>query len=274
MRFRAFVPFLAAIAISTSSMSVAIAADDPVVAIVNGHKILKSELMAARENLPEEYRLVPMEQIFPVLLSSLVDSRLVAVDAKSRKLDKEAGYKERLEQISVQVLERYAVRQAIEAAVTDDKLRTEYQNRVSGGGDKEVSARPILVKPNDEAMAIIKELDGGADFAELAKTKSTGPSGPRGGDLGYFAKGQMVPQFETAAFALEKGAYTKEPVQTQFGFHVIKVEDSRETTPPTFEESVDEIRNDMAQAAAAQYIEGLRGAAKIERFNIDGSKQN
>lgn len=123
-------------------------------------------------------------------------------------------------------------------------------------------------------MAIIKELDGGADFAELAKTKSTGPSGPRGGDLGYFAKGQMVPQFETAAFALEKGAYTKEPVQTQFGFHVIKVEDSRETTPPTFEESVDEIRNDMAQAAAAQYIEGLRGAAKIERFNIDGSKQN
>ena len=91
MRFRAFVPFLAAIAISTSSMSVAIAADDPVVAIVNGHKILKSELMAARENLPEEYRPVPMEQIFPVLLSSLVDSRLVAVDAKSRKLDKEAG---------------------------------------------------------------------------------------------------------------------------------------------------------------------------------------
>lgn len=274
MRFRAFVPFLAAIAISTSSMSVAIAADDPVVAIVNGHKILKSELMAARENLPEEYRPVPMEQIFPVLLSSLVDSRLVAVDAKSRKLDKEAGYKERLEQISVQVLERYAVRQAIEAAVTDDKLRTEYQNRVSGGGDKEVSARHILVKTNDEAMAIIKELDGGADFAELAKTKSTGPSGPRGGDLGYFAKGQMVPQFETAAFALEKGAYTKEPVQTQFGFHVIKVEDSRETKPPTFEESVDEIRNDMAQAAAAQYIEGLRGAAKIERFNIDGSKQN
>ena len=274
MRFRAFVPFLAAIAISTSSMSVAIAADDPVVAIVNGHKILKSELMAARENLPEEYRPVPMEQIFPVLLSSLVDSRLVAVDAKSRKLDKEAGYKERLEQISVQVLERYAVRQAIEAAVTDDKLRTEYQNRVSGGGDKEVTASHILVKTNDEAMAIIKELDGGADFAELAKTKSTGPSGPRGGDLGYFAKGQMVPQFETAAFALEKGAYTKEPVQTQFGFHVIKVEDSRETTPPTFEESVDEIRNDMAQAAAAQYIEGLRGAAKIERFNIDGSKQN
>lgn len=274
MRLRVFVPFLAAIVISASTMSVAIAEDDPVVAIVNGQKIMKSELMAARENLPEEYRPVPLEQIFPVLLSSLVDSKLVATDAKSRKLDQEAGYKERLDQIAVQVLERYAVRQAIEAAVTDDKLRTEYENRVSGGGEKEISARHILVKTNDEAMAVIKELDGGADFAELAKTKSTGPSGPNGGSLGFFAKGQMVPAFEAAAFALEKGAYTKEPVQTQFGFHIIKVEDNRAKTPPTFEESVDEIRNEMAQAAAAQYIEGLRGAAKIERFNIDGSKPN
>lgn len=272
MRFRAFVPFLAAIVVSASTMSVAIAEDDPVMAIVNGHKILKSELMAARENLPEEYRPVPLEQVFPALLSSLVDSKLVAADAKSRKLDEEAEYKEHLEKITEQVLERYAVRQAIETAVTDDKLRTEYQNRVSGGGEKEISARHILVKTNDEAMAIIKELDGGADFAELAKTKSTGPSGASGGSLGFFAKGQMVPSFEEAAFALEKGTYTKEPVQTQFGFHIIKVEDDRQKTPPTFEESVDEIRNEMAQQAAAQYIEGLRGAAEIERFNIDGSK--
>lgn len=274
MRFRAFVPFFTAIAFSASIATVAVAEEDPVVAIVNGDKILKSELMAARENLPEEYRPVPLEQIFPVLLSSLVDSKLVAVDAKSRKLDQEAGYKERLDQIAVQVLERYAVRQAIEAAVTDEKLRAEYDSRTAGGGDKEISARHILVKTNDEAMAIIKDLDGGADFAELAKTKSTGPSGANGGSLGFFGKGQMVPSFEEAAFALETGKYTKEPVQTQFGFHVILVEDQREATPPTFEESVDEIRNEMAQQAAAQYIEGLRDAADIERFNIDGTKPN
>lgn len=272
MRFRALVPFLAAIVLSTSTMSFAIAEDDPVVAIVNGQKILKSELVAARENLPDEYRPIPLDQIFPVLLASLIDSKLVSADAKSRKLDKEAEYKERLKQISDQVLERYAVRQAIETAVTDDKLRTEYENRTSVGGENEVSARHILVKTNDEAIAIIKELDGGADFAELAKTKSTGPSGPNGGSLGYFAKGQMVPEFEAVAFSLEKGAYSKEPVQTQFGFHIIKVEDQRAKTPPTFEESVDEIRNELAQAAAAQYIEKLRGAAEIERFNIDGSK--
>lgn len=272
MRFRAFIPFFTAIAVSASIMTAAVAEDDPVVAIVNGDKILKSELMAARENLPEEYRPVPLDQIFPVLLSSLVDSKLVAADAKSRNLEEDAGYKEQLDLIALQVLERYAVRQAIEAAVTDDKLRTEYQNRVSGGGEKEIEARHILVKTSDEAMTIIKELDGGADFAELAKAKSTGPSGVNGGSLGFFAKGQMVPEFEEAAFAMEKGAYTKEPVQTQFGFHIIKVEDERTKTPPTFEESVDEIRNEMAQQAAAQYIENLRGAAEIERFNIDGSK--
>jgi peptidyl-prolyl cis-trans isomerase C len=274
MRFRAFVPFLVAAAISVSTLSGAMAEDDPVVAVVNGTKILKSELMAARENLPEEYRPIPIEQIYPVLLSSLVDSKLVAADAKSRKLDEEEGYKDRLAQIADQVLERYAVRQAIEEAVTDEKLRAEYDSRSKGAAGKEVSARHILVKTNDEAMAIIKQLDGGADFAELAKEKSTGPSGANGGSLGYFAKGQMVPPFEEAAFALEDGSYTKEPVQTQFGFHVIKVEESRAVTPPSFEQSVDEIRNELAQAAAAQYIEDLRGAAEIERFNIDGSKAN
>lgn len=274
MRFRAFVPFLAAAAISVSTLSGAVAEDDPVVAIVNGTKILKSELMAARENLPEEYRPIPIEQIYPVLLSSLVDSKLVAADAKARNLNEEDGYKERLAQIADQVLERYAVRQAVEEAVTDEKLRAEYDSRHSGEAAMEVNARHILVATNDEAVAIIKQLDDGADFAELAKEKSTGPSGANGGSLGYFAKGQMVPPFEEAAFALEKGMHTKEPVQTQFGFHVIKVEDSRAKTPPTFEASVDEIRNELAQAAAAQYIEDLRGAAKIERFNLDGSKAN
>lgn len=274
MRFHRFIPFLAAAMVTVSTVSPTMAEEDPVIAIVNGDKIMRSDLMSARENLPEQYRPIPIEQIYPILLTSLIDSRLVAADARERKLNEEAAYKERLDQVAVQVLERYAVRQAIEAAVTDEKLRAAYDARLAEGGDKEVKARHILVKTNDEAMAIIKELDGGADFAELAKTKSTGPSGPNGGDLGFFAKGQMVPEFETAAFALGKGAHTKEPVQTQFGFHVIFVEDERQSAPPTFEESVDELRTEIAQQAGANYVEGLRGDAKIERFNIDGSKAN
>lgn len=271
MQFRAILPVVAAAMLVVSAVSPALAEDDPVIAVVNGEKIMRSDLMAARENLPQEYRPIPLEQIYPILLTSLIDSKLVAADAKARKLDEEQAYKDRLDQVAVQVLERYAVRKAIEDAVTDEKLRAAYDAQVSGGG-KEIKARHILVKTNDEAVAIIKELDQGADFAELAKSKSTGPSGPNGGDLGYFGKGQMVAPFETAAFSLEKGGYTKEPVQTQFGFHIIMVEDERTKTPPTFEESVDELRNEISQQAGASYVESLREDAKIERFKLDGSK--
>ncbi len=111
---------------------------------------------------------------------------------------------------------------------------------------------------------------GGADFAELAKEKSTGPSGPQGGDLGYFKKGQMVPEFGDAAFAMEVGSTSPEPVKTQFGFHVIKVEDKR-TVEPTFEESEPQIRQEVARTIVTDLVEELREGAKIERFNMDGT---
>ena len=168
-----------------------------------------------------------------------------------------------------QLLERYAVRKEIEDAVTDEKLRQMYDGQVADGAE-EVHARHILVKTSDEAVAIIKELDGGADFAELAKEKSTGPSGPRGGDLGFFGKGQMVPSFEEEAFALDAGAHSRNPVKTEFGFHVIKVEERRSAAPPSFEDSVEELRADAAQAAGSAYVQRLRGDAEIERFSIDG----
>ncbi|MBO6520174.1 MAG: peptidylprolyl isomerase [Rhodospirillales bacterium] len=246
--------------------------DDPVVATVNGKDILRSHLLQAHENLPPEYKQVPLEQIYPMLLTSLIDSKLVAQDAKARKLDEEAEFKKTLSLVRDQLLERYAVRKEIDDAVTDEKLRKMYDETVAAGAE-EVHARHILVKTADEAVAIIKDLDGGADFAEVAKEKSTGPSGPRGGDLGFFGKGQMVPEFEEAAYGLEVGKHSREPVQTQFGFHVIKVEEKRTATPPSFEESVEELRADAAQAAGSAYVERLRETAKIERFAIDGSKQ-
>jgi len=247
------------------------AEDDPVIAVVNGKKILRSDIVSAHETLPPEYKAVPLEQIYPMLLTSLIDSKLVTADAQARKLDEEEGFKESLAQVRTQLLERYAVRKEIEAAVTDEKLRAMYDATVESGA-KEVHARHILLKTADEAIAVIKTLDGGADFAEVAKEKSTGPSGPRGGDLGFFGKGQMVPEFETAAFALDAGSYTREPVKTQFGFHVIKVEEIRAAAPPSFEDSVDEMRANAAQAAGAAYVERLRKDAKIERFALDGSK--
>ncbi len=247
------------------------AADDPVVAVVNGSKILRSDVEQAHDNLPPEYKAVPLDQIYPMLLASLIDSKLVATDAQARNLDEDAEFKKTLSLVREQLLERFAVRKEIESAVTDEKLRKMYEDSVAGGA-QEVHARHILLKTSDEAVAVIKELDSGADFAELAKEKSTGPSGPRGGDLGFFGKGQMVPPFEEAAFAMDAGKYSREPVKTQFGFHVIKVEEKRAAAPPSFEESVEELRAEAAQAAGAAYVERLREKAKIDRFAIDGSK--
>lgn len=247
-------------------------AEDPVVATVNGVEIMRSDVEAARENLPPDYQSVPIEQLFPVLLTSMIDSKLVAADARSRGLHENEVYKKRLATLADQLLERYAVQEVMDAAVTDDRLRALYKEREDQGDTVELRARHILVETADAAADIIKELDGGADFAQLAQERSTGPSGPRGGDLGFFGRGQMVPAFEEAAYALEDGQYSREPVQTQFGFHVIKVDERRAIAPPTFADSLDDLRNQAAQRASAAYVDELREAATIERFNWDGSK--
>jgi peptidyl-prolyl cis-trans isomerase C len=127
------------------------------------------------------------------------------------------------------------------------------------------------VKTEAEADAIIKELTGGADFAKLAAEKSIGPSKANGGDLNYFSKGQMVPPFEEAAFALAKGEFTRSAVKSPFGWHVIKLEDKRQSKPPSFEESRDRLSQELSQEFAEQLVRGLTEKAKIERFEADGS---
>ena len=137
---------------------------------------------------------------------------------------------------------------------------------VQPGDATSVRARHILVETEDEAKAIIAELDKGADFETLAKEKSTGPSGPAGGDLGYFSRGRMVPEFEEAAFALDVGAYTEEPVQTQFGWHVIQLNETRIKEAPTLEEVRDELRAKVEQDVVKAHIDGL-----VENANVDRS---
>tara|TARA_R110001599_G_scaffold66694_4_gene188620 strand:+ start:17883 stop:18701 length:819 start_codon:yes stop_codon:yes gene_type:complete len=272
MTLRASIFGAAAMALVTLSQP-AFAEEPTVLAIVNGDKITRADLDNAFANLPAQYQNAPFEQMFPLLLTSLIDSKLVAIDARARGLHKEPGYKERLDQISEQLLERYTIRQIIEEAVAEDKLRARFEAQAAEV-EMEIHARHILLKTEAEAVDVIKALDGGADFAELAKEKSTGPSGPRGGELGYFGKGQMVPEFETAAFAMDAGSYSSAPVKTQFGYHVIKVEERRQAKPKTFEESLEELRAEAAEEAGSQYVDGLRSKAEIERFGLDGKKVN
>jgi len=258
----------AVVVISTSlSVSLRAAEEDPVVAKVNGIEITRSEVMRSRSQLPAQYQQIPLEAILPNLIDSIIDGYLAsqyAEDHKYRELD---VFKQESARVERQILQSLALSREIQSKVTDEAIKARYDKTIaSSGGVDEIHARHILVKTEDEAKAIIGELDKGGDFAALAKKKSTGPSGPTGGDLGFFAAGQMVPEFEKAAFALKKGAYTSQPVKTQFGFHVIKLEDRRKGKPPTLEESNAQLRSTLSQEAGSAFIKKLRVGAKIEKF--------
>ena len=245
---------------------------DPVVAIVNGAEILRSDIEAARGQLPEQYRNLPMDQLFQPIVNQLIRTKLIAQQARDLKLQDDADHKRRVVLIEERLLEEAFLQKQIEERITDAALRERY----ASAADKfptteEVRARHILVKTREEAEAIIKDLAGGADFAKLAAEKSTGPSKTRGGDLDYFGRGQMVKPFEEAAFELDKGAVTQTPVQSPFGWHVIKVEDKRQSKPPSFEEARDQIGQKMSQEIAGNLVKELTEKATIQRFELDGS---
>jgi peptidyl-prolyl cis-trans isomerase C len=248
------------------------AGKDPVVATVDGSEIRMSEVVSAHQQLPAQYRGMPLQMIYEPLLNSMIDSKLAAAEARRQGLHEDDTVKREIARVTDQILERQVVRRHIEEGLTEEALRTRYEEHLGdASGASQIRARHILVDSEDEAKRLIEEINGGADFAELAIKHSTGPSGPKGGDLGFFSQEEMVPEFAEAAFALGDGEVTQEPVQTQFGWHVIKTEERRTSEPPSFEESQDTLRQEMSQELGDSYMEELRSQAEIERFNPDGS---
>ena len=247
---------------------------DPVVATVNGQPIRLSELEVAQQALPQQYRNMPLQAVFPALLDRIVDSKLVVQEGKKSKVTEDPAFKKRMAFVEDQVLQDFWIQREVARKVTPEKLQQRYEERLkSMPAEEEVHARHILVSTEDEAKAMIAELKKGAAFDKLAKEKSTDKaSGAEGGDLGWFKKSDMVKEFADAAFALNKGDLTETPVKTQFGYHVIKVEDRRKAPPPAFEELADQLREEMAREAVTAQLDQLRSGAKIEKFNIDGSK--
>lgn len=245
-------------------------AEDRVAARVNGEDIMLSEVMAMIQDLPAQYQQIPIPQLYPLLVRRAVNNRLMAVEAAKTDLVDDPQLKADVEKFrQTRLLELYLL-QKIEEQSTPEALKARYDAFVKEAEpEPSINARHILLETEEAAKAVITELDGGADFAELAKSKSRGPSGPRGGDLGFFGKGQMVPEFEAAAFAMKKGEYSKAPVQTQFGWHVIKVEDRREFPP--FEEKQDQLRQEMTGDILNGLVTELRSGAEIEEFQIDGT---
>jgi peptidyl-prolyl cis-trans isomerase C len=247
---------------------------DPVVATVNGQPIRLSELEVAQQSLPQQYRNMPLQAVFPALLDRIIDSKLVVQEGKKSKVTEDPAFKKRMAFVEDQVLQDFWIQREIARQVTAEKLQKRYEERLKQmPTEEEVHARHILVSTEDEAKALIAEIKKGAAFDKLAKEKSTDKaSGAEGGDLGWFKKSDMVKEFADAAFNLKKGELTETPVKTQFGYHVIKVEDRRKAPPPAFEEMADQLKEEMAREAVTAQLDQLRSGAKIEKFAMDGSK--
>ena len=193
------------------------------------------------------------------LRDQLTDIYLLSTQSRAEELREEPRLKAQIElQTRVTLAQAVAQDFLTNNPATDEEIRALYDEQMQEAPPLEFKARHILVETQGEAQDLIAQLDGGADFAELAKENSTGPSGPSGGDLGWFPPDRMVPEFSNAVVELEDGAYTKSAVQTQFGWHVILREDSRESTPPPFETMRDVLRQRVESSKLQDYIEGLR----------------
>lgn len=246
---------------------------DPVVARVNGEEIHRSDVMRELQMAGPQMQQLPPQMIYPQILQKMIATKIVSQKAYADGLQNEKEVKDRVKELEAQVVAEAYVHKQVEPKITDAKLKERYdQLSAKFKPQDEVRARHILVKTEDEANDIIKQLKGGADFAKLAtdKSKDTG-SAKQGGDLGYFAHDAMVKPFADTAFAMKVGEISDKPVKTDFGYHVIKVEDKRKSSPPPMAEVKDQIANQLGQELANDTVKALEAKAKIERFNIDGT---
>ena len=246
---------------------------DPVLAKVNGQAIHLSDLTAAAETLPPQARGMPPQQLYPMLLDQLIDAQALLVEAKKSDLDKDPAVERTMRMAQERALESAFLNKVVRPQVTDDAVKARYDQDYAGKqGETEVHARHILVPDEATAKKIIADLKKGGDFAALSKQYSKDPgAAQQGGDLGYFKKTDMVPEFASIAFALKDNEVSPAPVKTQFGWHVIQTMEHRTTQPPAYEQVRDELRQSMAQAAVQKQVASAKNAVTVERFNMDGS---
>src|SRR3954462_15020919 len=240
---------------------------NPVLARVNGAEIRASDLALAEEELgPSLAQMDPATKKENVL-SFLIDMKIVSKEAEDKKIADRDDFKTRLAFARNRLLMDNLLAVEGKAATTDENMKKVYEDAAKQiTGEQEVHARHILVETEDQAKKIEDQLKKGGDFAEIAKKESKDPGAADGGDLGFFTKDQMVPEFSAAAFALEPGK-TSDPVKTQFGWHVIKVEEKRTRKAPDFEQVRPQIETYVVRKAQADYVAKLRTAAKVERMD-------
>lgn len=254
-----------AAAMMIASGAAALADDATVVASIGGTDVTEGEVKMAQEGLDGQFAKLPEEQRRLAAIAALLDIKAVALKAKQAKVDETPDFKARVAFLTERTLHDSYFRSQIVDKVSDADIKARYEKEIAATPpENEVHARHILVKTEDEAKEVIKLLDGGAKFEDVAKEKSTDGAASQGGDLGYFGRGQMVPEFEKAAMDLKPGEYSKTAVKTQFGFHVIKVEDVRAKQPPAFDQVKDQVRDVLLREKYVESVRAWRDELKVE----------
>ena len=257
---------LASILLASLSSGSAFALDSKSVAAVNGKKITQAEykkfLKKVTAQSPKGQQGSVNRQ---VILDELINREVLLQESKKLKLHKDKKVLAVLKQQKTNLLIQTVISRSPAAKpVSEKEMKDVYDKQIGNADPKEFKARHILVKEEDKAKKLIEELNDGADFNETAKKESTGPSGKNGGDLGWFSAAQMVPAFSQATAKLKKGTHSQKPVKTRFGFHIIKLEDSRKRELPKFEAVKEQIRTLIQKKRIQDYIVKLRSKAKIE----------
>lgn len=250
----------------SSALPTAAANPTDVVAKADGIEITEADIQLALQDMQDQLAQTPEAQRRDMAITYLIDLKLGVKAAKDAKIADDEAVKRRLAMMTDRLLFDEYLEAAAKKVVTEDAMKALYSDTVKNlKPEPEIHARHILVETEDQAKAVIKRLKAGEDFAKLAAELSKDPgSGQQGGDLGFFTKDRMVPEFANAAFALDVGKIS-DPVKSQFGYHVIKVEEKREKPIPTFEEVKDQISEFMMNKSRQDILKALRAAAKIER---------
>ena len=242
--------------------------DIPIVANVNKEKISLETMIHAMNELPPEIQSQPFMSYYEELLERVIDIKLIAQEGKKINLEEEPSVKAAIDFVTEKVLMQAFLSKYVQKNISEESLKASYNNYIADEiSREEIKASHILLDTQNEAVEVIKMLNNGDDFAEVAKNKSTGPSGPSGGDLGWFKRGQMVPPFENAAFSLGQNEISQKPIQTQFGWHVIKVFEKRIPQAPSYENMKNNLIQDLERKIVSKKIQDLRNNALIEKLS-------
>ncbi len=255
--------------VAANSRTVDAAEQDPIAATVDGEPITRTELLLALEFLPAQFRNLPAEQLFPLIREQLIDIKLLAKKGAEAGLADDPRVVARREFYAMRMIYDYYAADIVASYMTEDFLHESYEIFLENfPATEELKISHILVATEEEAERVVAVLDDGEDFATAARNYSVGPSAPKGGELGFIRREQVVPEFGDVAFSLEDGEVS-DPVKTQFGWHIIRIAERRTLQPPSYAEMETRLRTEITDRLVSEAAAEARHTAEIELFDLD-----